>query len=104
MAGEDVLEAEIVALKEIMEKGFSHMSQRLDELSRRMANRVRLERFEAWCKRIDRLEQNSRAYDTRLDKLERVNWLLGILGTLAMAVLAAIAIALATGKIAIVVR
>jgi len=101
MPGEDVLEAMLIALREAVEKSFSQIDKKLDEMSQDI---IRVSSFEAWCKRVNKLEMSQDKHDVRLNKLERVNWLLGILGTLAMAVLAAIAIALATGKIAIVVR
>ena len=99
MPSEDVLAAQIVALQELMETGFKHINKRLDDLCSRT---VSTERFEAWCRRIDKLETGQDRHDTRLEKLERVNYLLGIIGTLAMVVLGALAVAIASGKLQMV--
>ena len=99
MSGEDVLETKIVALKEFMENSFAHINHQLDQMAGDM---VGLTRFEVWCSRVDKLEIRQDAHDLRLDKLEKANYLLGIIGALAMAVLTAISIAIAMGQLQLV--
>lgn len=99
MSAEDVLEAKIAALREIMESGFAYITKQLDEMARNM---VGMTHFEVWCARVDKIEIRQDQHDLRLDKLERANYLLGIIGALAMSVLTAIAIAVATGKLQLV--
>ena len=102
MPGEDVLETKINALEKLMKVGFEHINKRLDGLAERMVGRVRVDRFEALCVQVDKLDKRQERHDTRLDKLEKVSFLLGIIGTVAMVVLGALAVAIATGRLQMV--
>lgn len=91
-----VFDIKLAGLEKIMEQGFKEINRRLDELC---ASMVGLDKFNDLKRRVERNEDMIIGVDNRLDKLERTNYVLSILGGLALAVITAIAVGFATGKI-----
>ena len=95
---EEVLEERIIALREATEGGFSRIEKMLDRMAGDM---VTTKHFNVWCERIVKNEGRLASHDLRLALLERVTWLLGIIGTLALVIIAALLVAWATGNMTI---
>ena len=95
---EEVLEERIIALRQATEGGFTRIEKMLDRMTRDM---VTTKHCNAWCERVVSNHGRLASHDLRLASLERVTWLLGIIGTLALVIIAALLVAWATGNMTI---
>lgn len=98
------LKAEIQGLRALTSQRFDGLAQRLDAIVLNISQLVTKERFESWTKRLEYIEVKLSNQDSRVVRVERVIWLLGIMGTLALTILTAMLIAWATGKIGVAWR
>lgn len=98
----------IQGLRDLMASEFRNVQTQLNTLcqtvDRLAASVVSNERFQALCERVNELEANGDDREKRLTRVERVIWLLGIVGGLLLTVLGAFLIALMTGKVGITWR
>jgi hypothetical protein len=94
-----VFDVKLAGLEKIMEQGFRDINRRLDELCNGM---VGLDKFNDLKRRVERNEDILLEMDKRLDNSERINFVLGILGGLAITVIGAVLVGFATGKIGLV--
>ena len=96
---EEVLEERLIGLSKSTAAGFDRVEKKLDTMSRDM---VTFAHFDLWCERIVKNEVRLLSHDIRLVLLERVTWLLGIVGGLALTIIAALLVAWATGNMMMV--
>lgn len=88
-------------LRQATEGRLDRIEKKLDTMTDNMISSAQ---FTMWAERIVKNETRLQSHDVRLAMLERVTWLLGIVGGLALAIITALLVAWATGNVTLVWR